>query len=170
MNKLFSWMLLAASACLPIAAPAADPQRMADVARRGADVMPFDLKATTHVFTTTPDGGVQSVVAKDSHDAGQVRLIRSHLKDIRAQFLAGDFAAPSHIHGPEMPGLRELEAAAPGQIAIAYADLPDGAQLTYSTKSPALIAALHAWFDAQLTDHGADAVAGHRHPSHGSGR
>ena len=167
---LCSMLLSIAAAATPTTALPADAQRIDDVARRGAEVMPFDLKATTHIFTRTPDGGVQSVVAKDPQDAGQVRLIRSHLKDIRAQFLAGDFAAPSHIHGPEMPGLRELEAAAPGQIAIAYAELPDGAQLTYSTKSPALVAALHAWFDAQLSDHGADAMAGHRHPGHGSGR
>lgn len=170
MNKLFSWMLLAASACLPIVAQAADPQRMADVARRGADVMPFDLKATTHIFTGTPDGGVQSVVAKDPQDAVQVRLIREHLREIQAQFRKGDFSAPSHIHGVDMPGLAQLRAAAPGRIRIAYADLPDGAQLTYSTDAPELVDALHAWFAAQLSDHGPDAMAGHLHPGHGSGR
>jgi len=170
-NRLFCPMLLSiAAAAMPTAALPADAQRIDDVARRGAEVMPFDLKATTHIFTRTPHGGVQSVVAKNPQDAEQVRLIRSHLKEIRAQFLTGSFAGPSHIHGPDMPGLRELEAAAPGQIRIAYADLPDGAQLTYSTKSPALLAALHAWFVAQLSDHGADATAGHLHPGPGSGR
>jgi hypothetical protein len=162
-NKLLSSVLLAASACLPVAAWCADPQRLDDVARRGAEVMPFDLKATTHVFTKTPDGGVQSVVAKHPQDLAQVRLIRSHLKDIEAQFRKGDFSGPSHIHGQDMPGLAQLQAAPPGRIRMAYAELPDGAQLTYSTKSPDLVAALHAWFDAQLGDHGADAMAGHRH-------
>jgi hypothetical protein len=165
MNSLLCRMLLAiAAAALPLAAPCADPKRIDDVARRGAAVMPFDLKATTHVFSKTPDGGVQSVVAKHPHDAAQVRLIRSHLKDIETQFRQGDFSGPSHIHGQAMPGLAQLRAAKPGQIRIGYADLPDGAQLTYSTKSPELVAALHAWFDAQLSDHGPDAMAGHRHP------
>lgn len=171
MNKLLCSMLLSiAAAAMPTAALPADVQRIDDVARRGAEVMPFDLKATTHIFTKTADGGVQSVVAKNPKDAAQVTLIRSHLNDIRVQFLTGDFAGPSHIHGQDMPGLRELEAAAPGQIRIAYADLPDGAQLAYSTKSPELVAALHAWFDAQLSDHGADAMAGHHHPGHRTSR
>jgi hypothetical protein len=165
MNTLSCRILLAlAAAAWPLAAPGADPKRLDDVARRGAEVMPFDLKATTHVFTKTPDGGVQRVVAKHPHDTAQVRLIRSHLKDIEAQFRRGDFSGPSHIHGEAMPGLAQLRAARPGQIRIAYADLPEGAQLTYSTKSPELVAALHAWFDAQLSDHGPDALAGHRHP------
>ena len=69
-----------------------------------------------------------------------------------------------------MPGLRELQAAEPGQIRIAYVDLPEGAQLAYSTGSTALVAALHAWFDAQLSDHGPDATGGqaHRHPMPGA--
>jgi hypothetical protein len=35
----------------------------AKVAARGAEVMPFDLDRTTHVFTKLPDGGVQTVTA-----------------------------------------------------------------------------------------------------------
>ena len=163
MNQFFASLVLAAAAGIPLAARAADAQRMDEVAKRGAQVMPFDLKATTHVFTRTPDGGVQSVVAKNPQDSAQVKLIRSHLKDIRAQFVKGDFSGPSHIHGHDMPGLRQLEGAGPGQIRLDYADLSDGAKITYSAKAPELVAALHAWFDAQLSDHGADAMAGHRH-------
>ena len=33
-------------------------ERQAAVAEAGADVMPFDLDATTHVFTTTDNGGI----------------------------------------------------------------------------------------------------------------
>ncbi len=45
--------LLAAVVSLPLAAGnalAADAKRQAEVAQRGADVMPFSLAATTHVF------------------------------------------------------------------------------------------------------------------------
>ena len=163
MNDFLAALALAAAAGLPLAAWAADPQRMDGVAKRGAQVMPFDLKATTHVFTRTPDGGVQSVVAKNPRDSAQVKLIRSHLKDIRAQFGRGDFSGPSHIHGDDMPGLRQLERAEPGQIRLDYADLPGGAKITYSANAPELVAGLHAWFDAQLSDHGPDAMAGHQH-------
>lgn len=141
-------------------------QRHAEVAGRGKDVMPFDLSATTHIFAKSAEGGVQQVVAKDSTDAAQVNLARGHLREIRQQFLKGDFSGPSHIHGQDMPGLRDLKAAKPGQIAIDYKDVKGGGQLTYKTQDASLVAALHKWFDAQLADHGKDAMEGHA--SHGA--
>ena len=148
---------------LPLWTHAADTPRQAEVAKLGADVMPFDLKATTHIFTKTSDGGVQRVIAKDASNKVQVRLIRKHLHDIQAQFRHGDFSGPSHIHGDGMPGLQQLKTAKPGQITITYRDVEGGAELTYHTDSAALVAALNAWFDAQLSDHGVDAMAGHQH-------
>lgn len=123
--------------------------------------MPFRLDATTHVFTKTPQGGVQRVVAKDANDGPQVGLVRQHLHEIQAQFLKGDFSGPSHIHGMQMPGLAELDRAKPGQIAIAYRDVEAGGELAYQTTDGQLVTALHQWFDAQVSDHGADAMEGH---------
>lgn len=139
----------------------ADAQRQAEVSQRGKDVMPFSLPATTHIFTKSAEGGIQRVVAKNSSDAVQVKLIRQHLQEIREQFLKGDFSGPSHIHGQDMPGLVELAQAKPGQLDITYKDVKGGAQLTYKTKEATLVAALHKWFDAQLSDHGKDAVEEH---------
>lgn len=138
----------------------ADAQRQAEVSARGKDVMPFSLPATTHIFSKTGEGGVQRVVAKNCADKDQGKLVRKHLKEIQEQFLQGDFSGPGHIHGQDMPGLSELKAAKPGQIAIAYEDLIGGAQLTYMTADATLVAALHNWFDAQLSDHGKDAKEG----------
>ena len=167
--KPLACLAIALSSTLPMAAvQAADPQREAEVARRGADVMPFDLKATTHVFTKLDDGGVQRVVARRVDDAAQVTLVRAHLHDIRNRFLQGDFSGPAHIHGQQMPGLAELQAAKRGQIGIVYADVPGGAELSYRTTDARLVAALHRWFDAQLSDHGADAMAGHHGAHHGA--
>ena len=141
----------------------ANQQRQAEVSQRGKDVMPFKLAATTHIFNKDAEGGVQLVVAKKYLDTGQIKLVRQHLKEIREQFLKGDFSAPSHIHGQDMPGLADLNVAKPGQIAIAYKEVKGGAKLTYKTSDIALVAALHKWFDAQLSDHGKDAVQGHVH-------
>jgi len=152
------------------ASPSASVQRQHDVARRGADVMPFRLDATTHVFTKTRRGGVQKVVAKNPSDVAQVRLVRQHLRDIQRQFEHGDFSGPSHIHGEEMPGLAQLQAAPHGAITVAYQSVPAGAQLTYSSRDRKLVTALHRWFDAQLSDHGADAMAGHAHHGDSSHR
>jgi hypothetical protein len=138
-------------------------RRQAMVAERGKDVMPFSLAATTHIFTKSAEGGVQQVIARKATDAVQVNLARSHLQEIREQFLKGDFSGPSHIHGQDMPGLAELRQARPGQIAITYKDVKAGGQLTYKTADATLVAALHRWFDAQLSDHGKDAMAGHAH-------
>jgi hypothetical protein len=144
----------------------ADVARQEVVAARGADVMPFSLKATTHVFTKTDQGGIQQVVAKDPKDAQQVRLTRGHLQEIAGQFAKGDFSGPSHIHGNEMPGLDELKHAKSGEIDIKYVAIDGGGQVSYSTTNPVLVGALHKWFDAQLSDHGADAMEGHHDHAH----
>ena len=162
MNKYIWSVALVAMACLPIAGQSANVQRQAEVARLGAEVMPFNLKDTIHIFTKTDSGGTQRVVAKDMSNAEQVKLVREHLREIQSQFQQGDFSGPSHIHGVDMPGLAELKDSTPGQIAIAYKDVTGGAELTYHAKDAKLAMALHQWFDAQLSDHGADAMEGHQ--------
>lgn len=143
----------------------AETSRQSAVSARSAEVMAFSMQATTHVFTKANDGGVQQVVAKNPQDADQIRLIRQHLQQIATQFAKGDFSGPEYIHGMAMPGLAEIRKAKPGEIAIAYQDVPAGGQVHYSTSNQTLIGALHTWFDAQLADHGADAMAGHD-PAH----
>lgn len=169
MKKVFSLLTLCAAVAAMAPSFADAAHRQAEVARLGADVMPFRLKATTHVFTKTDRGGVQQVVAKDAADVQQVKLVREHLRDIRLQFLKGNFSGPTHIHGAEMPGLAVLKTSGPGQMSIEYKDVEAGAKLTYDTADAKLVKALHLWFDAQLADHGSDATAGHsQHHDHGS--
>jgi hypothetical protein len=138
-------------------------QRQAEVSGRGGQVMPFELSATQHVFTKTRTGGVEKVVARRAGDRQQVRLVREHLKEIRGQFSRGDFSGPSHIHGADMPGLKELQAARPGAVRITYHQLPAGAELVFASADHRLVFAIHQWFDAQVADHGHDAMAGHDH-------
>jgi hypothetical protein len=133
--------------------------RQAEVAERGATVMPFDLEATTHTFTNTDDGGVQTVTADDPSDVAQIDLIRDHLHEERDKFARGNFDDPAAIHGHDMDGVAELRAGYT-DIAVTYTDLLDGAQLSYTTENADLVQAIHAWFDRQLMDHGADARAG----------
>ncbi len=54
--------------------------RQAQVAARGAQVMPFDLEQTIHVFQRLDDGGRQTVTVKDPSNARQIALIQSHLQ------------------------------------------------------------------------------------------
>ncbi|MFM0742052.1 aspartate carbamoyltransferase [Paraburkholderia xenovorans] len=150
----------------PLLAFAADAERQSEVQQRGAEVMPFNLKATTHIFTKLDSGGSQRVIAKDPSDVVQTRLIRMHLREIQAEFRRGNFSVPARIHGSDMPGLSQLGAAKPGQISIAYRDVDGGGELILRSGDPGLVSALHVWFDAQLSDHGTDAMDGHmaHHP------
>lgn len=165
MNKLglpvLAAVLLASASTGAIAAP--EKSRQEIVAERGPAVMPFDLQATTHIFTKTTSGGIQQVAAKNGRDEEQIRLIRTHLKEIAAQFSKGDFSGPTHIHGADMPGLAELKDAKRSAIKVQYQELKDGAKIVYTTNQPRLVNALHKWFDAQVSDHGHDAMEGHDH-------
>ena len=122
-------------------------------------VMPFDVSKTTHVFTITENGGVERVIAKDKREADQVALIRQHLRKEAARFQRGDYSDPATLHGATMPGLKELEAGAK-HIRVKYSDLADGAEITFETGDRHLLTAIHRWFGAQLSEHGADAKAG----------
>lgn len=138
-----------------LALPAASPQTM--VHDMGAAVMPFDLGETTHIFEMTESGGIQQVIAKDPADSAQIALIQQHLHHETMLFMSGSFSDPMSLHGEDMPGVQELSAAA-AQVQIEYAALPDGAQITFTTEDLQLITAIHRWFGAQLSDHGADAT------------
>ena len=109
--------------------------RQAEVAARGAHVMPFDLDATTHRFEPVDTGLVQTVVADNRRDTEQVALVREHLAHEAARFHAGDYGDPAAIHGDEMPGLAQLEAGA-AAIAIAYQPTDAGGRITYAPTTP----------------------------------
>ncbi len=134
----------------------ATADRQAEVESRGSTVMPFDQERTTHVFRATPTGGVQQVVAKQADDTQQIRLIRAHLRKEARRFSAGNFADPMAIHGMKMPGIATLRRGF-DRIDVRYSAMRSGARITYRAVDPALVAALHDWFEAQLMDHGTNA-------------
>lgn len=167
-DPLNSWLtaaLLGLLVAQPSLAQTAASERLEEVTERGMHVMPFDLKLTQHIFTKTETGGVQQVVVRDSNDKHQIELIRQHLTKISGEFSHGDFSDPEKIHGKEMPGLATLRTAKPGQLQVVYKELSNGAEISYSSEDKALIDAIHRWFDAQLTDHGHDAMPGMNHGS-----
>jgi hypothetical protein len=138
------------------AARAADPLRQTQVEHNSEKVMPFSMAASKHVFVPTPTGGVQTVLVHGGNSK-QIDLVRSHLRKEAAAFARGDFADPASIHGGDMPGLQAMHAGA-ARISVRYADVPNGARITYATVEPALVAAIHAWFKAQVSDHGPHAT------------
>jgi hypothetical protein len=160
---LFAITMLGLTLAHSALAQTASPARINEVAQRGQHVMPFDLKQTQHIFTKTENGGVQQVIARDPNNSQQIEMIRQHLTKISGEFSHGDFSDPAKIHGKDMPGLAALRTAKPGQLHVQYQELPAGAEITYSAEEPALTTAIHQWFDAQLADHGPDAMPGMDH-------
>lgn len=158
MNVRFAAALLAAAALSTVssAAMAADPSRQVQVERNSEQVMPFSMRGSKHVFVPTPTGGVQTVLVPGGNSM-QVGLVRSHLRKEAAAFARGDFTDPASIHGRDMPGLRTMHAGS-NRIKIRYADVPKGANITYTTGDPALVTAVHVWFKAQVNDHGPHAT------------
>jgi hypothetical protein len=123
----------------------------------GPDLMPFDLAKSVHIFRMTSDGGTQQVVLREGvMDPEQVRLIQHHLSMEAAEFQQGNFADPAQLHGARMAGLPELQAGA-RRMQITYRTLPNGAEIRFRTRDIELVTAVHRWFGAQLSEHGADA-------------
>ena len=161
----FYWLWMALAALPVYAQQPASPARLDQVAEKGRQVMPFNLEKTLHVFNKTEYGGQQQVIVKDTNDQQQINLIRKHLSEIASKFIQGDFSGPMRIHGEDMPGVKELSAGAK-QIHFQYQDLPNGGQIEYRTADPQLIAAIHRYFDSQLSDHARHALPGGHHRHH----
>ena len=147
---------VAAVAALTAGASANDSPRQTSVEHNSERVMPFSMNATMHRFVPTPVGGAQTVLVHDGNPR-QVLLVRSHLRKEAGAFARGNFADPASIHGGTMPGLAAMHAGAK-RIRVRYADVPNGATITYATADPALVSAIHAWFHAQVADHGKHAT------------
>lgn len=162
-SKLVILALSIALILIPVSAQQAMPGMTMNpaFAQRERQVMPFGLDATLHTFKNASDGGTETVKVKNPEDAKNLSLIRSHLKKEAAKFRKGDFSDPTYLHGENMPGLAQVRAGAKaGRIKIVYSSLPTGARLRYTTRDATLVKALHAWFAAQVTDHGDHAAMG----------
>jgi len=128
------------------------------VDQRSKKIMPFDLTKTMHGFQNLPDGGREVVVANDARDAAQIALVRSHLQKEATLFSHGNFSDPAYIHGADMPGLPELRVGW-RRVTVSYATQGSGANITYRTTDPVMVAAIHQWFAAQTMEHGSHAMS-----------
>ena len=140
---------------LPAALAETPQERVHEMSRH---VMPFEMSQTVHVFRMTESGGVQRILARDPDEVEQVGLIRQHLRHEAERFGNGDYTDPATLHGDDMPGLAELRAGT-SSVEVSYSEVPAGAQLTFATEDLGLVTAIHRWFGAQLSEHGADARA-----------
>jgi len=144
-----------------LALETANPKQVDEAHQRMEEVVPFALDQTLQTFTRTVHGGVQHVIAKSADNTQQIKLIQAHLLKIANEFRKGDFSVTERIHGADMPGLAQLKRAETDGIRFEYKALPNGAQIHYSTEYPQYVQALHEWFDAQMSEHGKEAIPEH---------
>jgi hypothetical protein len=120
-------------------------------------VMPFDVSKALHIFKMTEPGGVETVVTREGVASDQISLIQQHLRHEAQQFQKGDYSDPARLHGADMPWLKDFQEGA-SQIRVSYTPpLSNGAEITFETTDRHLLTAVHRWFGAQLSEHGADA-------------
>ena len=81
---------------------------------------------------------------------------RMRLSHLFQRFGRGDFHDPEMIHGADMPGLHVLVTRRDALL-VRYEETDDGGEIRYTSNELDVVEALHAWFDAQLADHGAHA-------------
>ncbi|WP_061288964.1 hypothetical protein [Azotobacter vinelandii] len=149
-------------ACFAVPAQAATSSsaqgRQEHIHQQGHKVMPFSLERTLHIFRMTETGGSMQVVIRKPGAEDQLQSIQRHLLHMRARFSSGDFSTPASLHGADMPGLKELEAGA-SRMKVSYLPLPNGGEIRFEAGDIGMITAIHRWFGAQLSEHGADAMA-----------
>ncbi|MDX1802575.1 MAG: hypothetical protein R3292_00740 [Alcanivorax sp.] len=150
--------ILLALVCLTVSGTLWAQTQQQHVHQMAHTVMPFDMARTLHIFRMTTTGGVEQVIVRDPADNKQIALIRQHLSHEARRFQQGNYRDPATLHGDHMPGLQALQAGA-SDIQIGYSDLPNGGQITFTTTDLTLLTAIHRWFGAQLSEHGADARA-----------
>ena len=130
----------------------AQMRREAELKERGAAAMGFDQDKTQHHFRLTPDGGTIEVVVRDSADDLVRAQVRSHLRDIAADFAEGRFGKPLATHAEVPPGVQMLKQRKE-RITYVYEALPDGGRIVIATKDRRATIAVHDFLRYQIREH-----------------
>jgi len=165
MSRLVIAMAIALVACSsgrPAAVKPPTDSAFAEVQERGAAVMGVDQYTSAHVFEDLPDGGRIVLERDDPADSAGIATIRAHMRQIAADFTAGDFSKPFAVHTMVVPGTKTM-AERRDRIAYEATDRPQGAEVRIRTADAKAIAAVHEFLAFQRSDHRA---AGHEDMDH----
>ena len=153
MKTLHLTLVTALMLTAPARAAQVAPDHHAALDERGAHVMGFDQKTTTHHFVLTSNGGRIEVTANDPADTGSIAQIRAHLGHLAMMFSQGNFEAPMLVHAVEPPGVGGMKAAG-AEIRYTFETLPRGGRIQIATTQPDARAAVHDFLRFQIRDHG----------------
>lgn len=147
----------ALAACAPDKAPVPALRGNTDAAfaavqERGKDVMGVDQYTSQHVFEDLPDGGRIVLERDDASDTTAIAQIRTHMREILADFTAGDFSKPFGVHAQQVPGT-DVMTARRDMLRYEVSDRPRGAELRITTNDAAAFAAVRSFLAFQRMDH-----------------
>ena len=159
-------LLLASIACSADVATKDTAAKSADsafaaVQERGEGVMGVDQYASRHTFEDRPDGGRIILDWPAAADTAEIRKIRGHMREVAADFTAGNFSKPFAVHAQVVPGTGTMAAM---RAAIRYeaADRAQGAEVRMRTADPGAIKAIHDFLAFQRSDHRATGHEAHK--------
>lgn len=168
MRRLFLMTTAALAACASRESRAPRPptdSAFAEVQERGASVMGVDQYTSAHVFEDLPDGGRIVLDRGDPADSAGIATIRAHMRQIAADFTAGDFSKPFAVHATVVPGTKTM-AQRRDRITYEATDRPQGAEVRIRTADARAIAAVHEFLAFQRSDHRAAGHEGMDHSAH----
>ncbi len=158
--------MLAMVACTSDVATKDTAPKLADsaftaVQQRGERVMGVDQDAAKHVFEDLPDGGRVVLDWPTVTDTAEIRKIRGHMREIAADFTAGNFSKPFAVHAQTVPGTRTMTAK---RAVIRYeaVDRAQGAEVRMRTTDSSAIQAIHDFLAFQRSDHRSAGHDGHK--------
>jgi hypothetical protein len=131
----------------------AQMQKDAELKKRGAAAMGFDQDKTTHHFRLLLEGGAIEVVANDPADVASRDRIRTHLKEIAAEFAGADFGKPFATHGEVPPGVETMRQRK-GRLAFTYEETAAGGRVKITTSDARAKSAVHEFLRYQIREHG----------------
>lgn len=123
-----------------------------ELKKRGAAAMGFDQYNTTHHFRLFETGGGIEVVTNDPADATGRDQIRTHLREIAADFSQGNFAKPFMTHGEMPPGVTTMQARK-NTLHFIYEDRPDGGMVRINTTDAKTRQAVYEFLRYQIHEH-----------------
>jgi hypothetical protein len=119
---------------------------------RGKTVMGVDQYTSAHVFEEFPDGGRIVLDRDDAADSAGIAIVRTHMRDVAADFRAGNFSRPFAVHAQQVPGTRVMTARK-STISYEVVDRPRGAEVRMHTTDTSAVRAIHDFLAFQRFDH-----------------
>jgi len=131
--------------------PADCPMHAQHVDARHDQLVPSHM-TTHHSFRLFADGGAIELRANDPNDAKSVAAIRSHLRDVAAQFAKNDFSTPAFVHGHPPAGVETMQKLHDA-ISFRYAEVEGGGRIRMTTTNADAVTAIHDFLHFQIDEH-----------------